>query len=175
MANEKNIKRAGNLKPVRTENEAREKGAAGGRASGQARRRKKMLKEGIAAMMQEQAPDGAVKSFRKAGFDVSTNYEAMVAACMIGAMNGNVRMLELVSDLMGERERDVIRREMLELDRERFEVEKKRTEAETKRVELMNKEMSNDDEEDTDDGFIEALKGTASADWSEGDEEEQES
>lgn len=166
-----------NLKDLkdRTTEEQREIASKGGRASGQARRRKKMLKEGIAAMMQEQAPEGAVKSFRKAGFDVSTNYEAMVAACMIGAMNGNVRMLELVSDLMGERERDVIRREMLELDRERFEVEKKRTEAETKRVELMNKEMSNDDEEETDDGFIEALKGTASADWSEGDEEEQES
>lgn len=159
----------------RTKDEQRAIASKGGKASGQARRRKKMLKEGIAAMMQEQAPEGAVKSFRKAGFDVSTNYEAMVAACMIGAMNGNVRMLELVSDLMGERERDVIRREMLELDRERFEVEKKRTEAETKRVELMNKEMSNDDEEETDDGFIEALKGTASADWSEGDEEEQES
>ena len=166
-----------NLKDLkdRTTEEQREIASKGGKASGQARRRKKMLKEGIAAMMQEQAPEGAVKSFRKAGFDVSTNYEAMVAACMIGAMNGNVRMLELVSDLMGERERDVIRREMLELDRERFEVEKKRTEAETKRVELMNKEMSNDDEEETDDGFIEALKGTASADWSEGDEEEQES
>ena len=156
----------------RTKDERREIAVKGGRASGQARRRKKMLKEGIAAMMQEQAPDGAVKSFRKAGFDVSTNYEAMVAACMIGAMNGNVRMLELVSDLMGERERDVIRREMLELDRERFEVEKKRTEAETKRVELMNKEMSNDDGEDVDDGFIEALKGTAAKDWSEDDEEE---
>lgn len=172
MANEKNLTP---FTSDQSREEAVKNGAKGGRASGQARRRKKMLKEGIAAMMQEQAPEGAVKSFRKAGFDVSTNYEAMVAACMIGAMNGNVRMLELVSDLMGERERDVIRREMLELDRERFEVEKKRTEAETKRVELMNKEMSNDDEEETDDGFIEALKGTASADWSEGDEEEQES
>lgn len=161
-----------NLKD-RTKDEQQEIARKGGRASGQARRRKKALREGLAEIMSQTAPDKARRSFEKAGFDVETNEQAMIAAMAIGAMNGNVRMLELVSDLLGERERDVVKREMLELDRERFEVEKKRTEAETKRVELMNREMSNDDGERPDDGFIEALKGTAAKDWeNEGDEEE---
>lgn len=155
-----------NLKTPTAE-EARERGKKGGKASAKARANKKALREGVAAMMSEEAPDSVKKAFKKSGFDVERVDEALVASVLIGGLKGNVRMLELIADLLGEREKDVLRREMLALERERFEVDKARTEAEIRRITLTTRGLDDDGEEVEDDGFIEALNGTAKEDWSE--------
>ena len=154
-----------NLKPPTSE-EARERGAKGGKASGKARQQKKALREGVAAMMDQGVPESVAKAFEKSGFQVETTQEALVAAVLIGGMRGNVRMLELISDLLGERDRDMLKREVLELDKKRFEVEKARAEAEIKRIELTTRGLDEDGADVEDDGFIEALTGTARNDWS---------
>ena len=161
-----------NLKPPTSE-EARERGAKGGKASGKARQQKKALREGVRAAMTAEVPESVAKAFLKSGFEVETTQEALVASVLIGGMKGNVRMLELIADLLGEREKDVLRREMLDLDKKRYEVEKARTEAEIKRIELTTRGLDDQGEEPENDGFIEALNGTAAADWNEEDEDDE--
>lgn len=55
-----------NLIPVRSESEAREKGGRGGKASGEARRKKKELRETMEALLQAAAFD---RTFCTEGLD----------------------------------------------------------------------------------------------------------
>lgn len=85
MANENN------LNPVRSENEAREKGKKGGIASGEARRRKKTIRETLEMMLAGQMPDGA------------TRRDAIVTALLEKALSGDVRAFEAIRDSVGEK------------------------------------------------------------------------
>lgn len=85
MANENN------LNPVRSENEAREKGKKGGIASGEARRKKKTIRETLEMMLAGQMPDGA------------TRRDAIVVALMEKALSGDVRAFEAIRDSIGEK------------------------------------------------------------------------
>lgn len=85
MANENN------LNPVRSENEAREKGKKGGIASGEARRKKKTIRETLEMMLSGKMPDGA------------TRQDAIVVALMEKALSGDVRAFEAIRDSIGEK------------------------------------------------------------------------
>lgn len=95
MANENN------LKPVRSTSEAREKGKKGGIASGEARRKRKTLKEELLLLLE------------------SKNYNEKISLSMIHeALNGNVRAFETIRDTIGEKPKDKI-----EIDQDKpFEV-----------------------------------------------------
>lgn len=80
MANEQN------LKPVRTKDEARERGKKGGVASGKARRERKMLKDELLALLS----DGDTQ-------------EKMCLALIRQAQRGNIRAFEVVRDTVGEK------------------------------------------------------------------------
>ena len=80
-----------NLNPVRSENEAREKGKKGGIASGEARRKKKTIRETLEMMLSGKMPDGA------------TRQDAIVVALLEIALSGDVRAFEAIRDSIGEK------------------------------------------------------------------------
>lgn len=83
MANEKN------LKPARTKSEARALGAAGGKKSGEARRKKKTMRELLEIAMELPSGD-------------KTTAEAITAALLDKALGGDVKAYEVVRDTLGE-------------------------------------------------------------------------
>lgn len=94
MANEKNLKR---LSP----SEARENGKKGGIASGKERLRKKSLKEAaLAALM-------ALKTNPETGI-VENGFEAVAAALILKALNGDVSAINSLRDLIGEKPTDKV-------------------------------------------------------------------
>lgn len=98
MANEKN------LIPVRSGSEAREKGAKGGKASGEARRKRKALKEYMEILL-ECKPDGrAVGKLKRMGIaeDDMNAALAINMAMVKEAMAGNVAAFKEIRDLIGE-------------------------------------------------------------------------
>lgn len=98
MANEDN------LKPVRSGKEAREKGAKGGIASGKARRRKKAMKERLQEALECSVVNPkAKKLMREIGMeDGSTNYDAVTASIVDGAIRGLPGYARLLMELIGE-------------------------------------------------------------------------
>lgn len=79
-----------NLRPVQTKEEARERGAKGGIASGEARRRRRTLKEELLLMLS----DPEVQ-------------EKLSAAIMKKGMGGDIRAFEVIRDTIGEKPKDV--------------------------------------------------------------------
>ena len=106
-----------NLK-VPTSTEARENGKKGGIASGEARRRKKSMKESFEALFAMQASDKYKAAFKKQGMEIPddlTNEQALVLCMTAKAIAGDARMAALVLDVMGEKQSDVLKRKELEL------------------------------------------------------------
>ena len=87
--------RKDNLKSPRSTEEARERGRKGGVASGQARREKASLREAVKAAL-----DVVMKG--EDGKDVSAR-EAIVAAQMLKALNGDSKAFEVIRDTAGEK------------------------------------------------------------------------
>ena len=89
MANEQN------LKPVRTKEEARERGRKGGIASGKARAKKKSIAEqtmfALNAAMNAATKEEAERTLGEIGDGEDTLYIGMTAAMIREALNGNVK------------------------------------------------------------------------------------
>lgn len=84
-----------------TTEEKREIGKKGGKASVEARRKKKMLKECLEILMQKDAG-------RDSNGKPITAVEAMSIAAMKGAMNGDWKAWELVRDTVGQKPVDKV-------------------------------------------------------------------
>ena len=110
MANNENLK--GHGFDERTAEEQRELARRGGIASGKARKKKKLLKDCLEALME-----------RDAGRDSSgnsiTTVEAMSIAAVKGAMNGDWKAWELVRDTLGQKPVDKVM--ISEVDQETIE------------------------------------------------------
>lgn len=108
-----------NLKPVRSEKEAREKGKRGGKASGESRREKKQFQQAVLAALKTSTENG------------STMLEDIVAAQIKRALEGDTRAFEALRDTSGEKPTDKVEasvtNENKELMREYLESVKKRT------------------------------------------------
>ena len=100
MANEQN------LKPIRTESEAREKGRNGGIASGAARREKKTVQKILNDFLSTAAKDNPqlAKLAAKMGLkgDESIKYLFTVVCTLNTLKNGELKDLELMMKLLGE-------------------------------------------------------------------------
>lgn len=83
MANEQN------LRPARSKSEARERGALGGKKSGETRRRKKTMRELLEIAMERPQGD-------------KTTAEAITVALIDKALSGDVKAYEVVRDTLGE-------------------------------------------------------------------------
>lgn len=99
VANEKN------LKPVRTKSEARRRGQAGGRASGEARRQRKTLKENMNLLLEMDV--SSAKDFNKLAamgipMEEIDNAMLLTAALFKKAASGDVAAYREIRDLIGE-------------------------------------------------------------------------
>lgn len=96
-----------NLIPVRTEEEAREKGRKGGIASGKARKQKKAMKDTLAELLamplESRAIDNIedIQSYAETAGRNITVQEAIMLAQIKKAVNGNTRAAEFIRDSSG--------------------------------------------------------------------------
>lgn len=150
MANNENLIR---LSP----SQAREYGRKGGKASGEARRRKANFRKTLNALLTAPIDHAEWTPFLES-LGVDSTVEAAVNAAMIlEALNGNVKAYEAIARFSGQSERT-------DAD---LEEQKARTAA-------VKAKMAGTDEEDEpeDDGFLDALKGSAADDWADAVEKE---
>ena len=94
-----------NLKPVRTKSEARERGRAGGKASGEARRRKADFRRTLNALLTTEIDSTEWTPILKAmGLD-STLESAVNMAMIKEALAGNVKAYLAIKDVLGQTSR----------------------------------------------------------------------
>lgn len=103
-----------NLNPVRSEDEARKRGRAGGIASGKARREKKMMRETLDMLLSMPMKNGKfadvenIRSFAALkGKNISVQ-EAILIAQVQKAMKGDTRAAEYVRDTIGQKPTDSV-------------------------------------------------------------------
>lgn len=109
-----------NLIPVtkRTKEEAREIGKKGGKASGEARRKKRDMKASFETLFAMPASDKYIKAFKKQGFEIpdGLTYEQLLTLSMTAkAVSGDARMCSLIMDVMGEKHSDKMREKEIAL------------------------------------------------------------
>lgn len=85
------------LKPVRTKEEARERGRRGGIKSGEARREKKTFKQTLLLLLEEVNPETG-----------KTRREEINDAIMEKAMCGDTKAFEIIRDTVGEKPTDKV-------------------------------------------------------------------
>ena len=163
MANEKN------LKPFedRTESEQREIRKKGGIKSGESRRKAKDIRKQLEIALTMPADPSVAAALGKTGVEIRDNADVVVASIMKGVMKSNPQMIDRLMEYIGQSKKNEQRDAEIELARARVEVEKQRAELEAEKQRMWREAMksANEDEQE-DDGFIEALTGTALNDWS---------
>lgn len=91
-----------NLKPIRSESEARELGRRGGKASGEARRRKAALRDTMNRLLTMQVEVEGLSDVLRADGSEST-YEGLIAMAMIReASQGNVKAYQAIMQTVGQ-------------------------------------------------------------------------
>lgn len=103
-----------NLIPVRTEEEAREKGRMGGIASGKVRREKKAMKDTLSTLLSMSLKDEAVTDIETIqsvaalkGRNITVQ-EAIMLAQIQKAMKGDTKAAEFVRDSSGNKLKEVL-------------------------------------------------------------------
>ena len=146
-----------NLKPVRTKSEARERGRAGGKASGAVRRRKADFRRTLNALLTTEIDNPEWTPILNAlGLD-STLESAVNMAMIKEALAGNVKAYVAIKDVLGQ-------------------TSKSDTDLEEQQLRMAaNKAKLGIDVEDEpeDDGFMDALNESAADDWDPGAMEEE--
>lgn len=87
-----------NLKPVKSVEEAREKGAKGGKRSGEVRRQNKSLRQALRYLLQE--------GYEKDGKTLD-GFEIIATKVFEQALAGNVKAFEVIRDSIGEKPTEV--------------------------------------------------------------------
>lgn len=87
-----------NLKPVKSVEEAREKGAKGGKKSGEVRRQNKSLRQALRYLLQE--------GYEKDG-ETLDGFEIIATKVFEQALAGNVKAFEVIRDSIGEKPTEV--------------------------------------------------------------------
>lgn len=95
-----------NLIPVRSKNEAREKGRKGGVASGEARRKKRDLRETLETLLKSTLKDEEIVSkFEEFGFKKGMTMQDAISAAMIQqAVKGSVKAFVAIRDTIDPKE-----------------------------------------------------------------------
>jgi hypothetical protein len=156
MANERNL--IGKGFESRTTRELREIASAGGKASGEARRKKADFRKTINTLLTAEINSPEWSPVLEAlGLD-STLESAVNAAMIKEALCGNVKAYEAIAKYSGQSEKT-------DTDQEEQNL----------RMAASKAKMGVDDEgEVEDDGFLDALNGSGSTDWEDWEENEQE-
>lgn len=92
-----------NLKPVRSTEEARKRGAAGGKASGVARRKKRDARSAISLLLNMAVRESLEENMEELGFQEEdwTNMNAMWARIFTDAMSGDKAAQKMILDYGG--------------------------------------------------------------------------
>ena len=150
MANNENLIR---LSP----SEAREYGRRGGKASGESRRKKADFRKTMNALLTAEI-DSEEWTPLLESLGMDSTLEAAVNAAMIReALSGNVKAYLAIKDVLGQTSKSDT-----DLEEQRL------------RMDAAKAKMGVEDEEEQDDGFLDALKGTVEEDWTEEEEPEDE-
>ncbi len=139
-----------NLKPVRTKSEARERGRAGGKASGEARRRKADFRRTLQYSSHRTGIDRTewTPILKAMGLD-STLESAVNMAMIKEALAGNVKAYVAIKDVLGQTSKS-------DTDLEEQQL----------RMAATKSKLGTDvEEEPEDDGFLDALNESAADDW----------
>ena len=138
---------------VPSSSEARKNGRKGGIKSGEVRRRKKSMKSVLSAMLNaDVVSDEIYNSAAELGVDVmDMTYQAAIMAALVRrAASGDVAAVREIRSIIGE-----------DNDTERVKLQKKQ-------LAMQEKKLSGEEEQTPDDGFLNALNGSAADDWTEG-------
>ena len=100
MANEQNLN--GHGFDERTASEQREIASKGGKASGEARRRKRSLREAMQTMLALDLSEKEINDLAKKGYDAQTQLDVLTAAALMSAKRGNSQAFANVMRLLGE-------------------------------------------------------------------------
>ena len=140
----------------RTTSELLEIASKGGKASGEARRRKANLRQTMNAILTSEVDIPEWTQILEA-LGLDSTLETVISAAMVReAMNGNVKAYTAIKDVLGQTSKS-------ETDLEEQKVRMAATKA---------KMGVDDDEDQEDDGFLDALKSTVEDDWADDDMEE---
>lgn len=152
MANKSNLMQYRSSTPE----ERRRNASKAGKASGEARRRKANLRQTMNAILTSEVDIPEWTPILEA-LGLDSTLETVISAAMVReAMNGNVKAFTAIKDVLGQTSKS-------ETDLEEQKVRMAATKA----------KMGVDDEEDQeDDGFLDALKSTVEDDWANDDMEE---
>lgn len=136
----------------RSKDEAREYGSKGGKASGESRRRKAAMRDTMNRLLTMQAEVEGLSDILRADGGEST-YEELITMVMIEkALRGDVNAFNAIKATVGQTDKSTTDLEEQNL-----------------RMAAQKAKMGVDDEDDQeDDGFMEALKGSAEEDWKDG-------
>ena len=86
----------------RTKEEQKEITRKGGIASGEARRRKRSLREAMETMLALELSEKEINDLAKKGYDAQTQLDALTAAALMSAKRGNSQAFANVMRLLGE-------------------------------------------------------------------------
>lgn len=140
----------------RSKDEARENGRKGGKASGETRRKKANFRKTLNALLTAKIDHPDWTPFLES-LGLDSTVEAAVNAAMIReALNGNVKAYEAIARYSGQSDRT-------EADQEEQKARTEATKAQTAAAKA--KSGQGEEEEVPDDGFLEAIKGSAAEDW----------
>ena len=155
MANEQNLLPFGS---GQSREKARENGRKGGKASGVAKRRKKDIAKLIDMIGQMPLNEIGKCTLKRGGVDLTgidpgdtTMEYSAVAGMYIAAQRGNPKAFEALTKYKAQKEKD-----QLEIEKLKAEIEKL-------------KEGLRNQADIPDDGFLDAIKGTAAKDWGDTD------
>lgn len=81
---------------------AAQNGAKGGKASGEAKRRKRSLREAMQTMLALELSEKEISDLAKKGYDAETQLDALTAAALMSAKRGNSQAFANVMRLLGE-------------------------------------------------------------------------
>lgn len=96
-----------NLKPVRTKEEARERGRNGGKKSGQARRQQKAYKELLSEMFKTKVNDEKLKAFAEQYGVKDADVKTLTLLGMVNAaISGNHKAFDMLLEMSGEKTQD---------------------------------------------------------------------
>ena len=87
---------------MRTKEEQKEIARKGGIASGEARRRKRSLREAMQTMLALELSEKEISDLAKKGYDAETQLDALTAAALMSAKRGNSQAFANVMRLLGE-------------------------------------------------------------------------
>lgn len=95
-----------NLRPVTTKEEAKKRGAAGGRKSQRLQRKRKAMREQMEMLLSLPLKDTNIKAkFESLGIDTSemNNQMALIFATYQKALKGDAQAMNIIRELVGER------------------------------------------------------------------------